>query len=65
MLIPWEHFGALHQDGYERKMRDKIHFFDSLGFKLFESVIYTFESDIEDAAGIEKLIERVVLNPTF
>jgi len=62
-LISWEHFGALHQDGYERKMRDKIQLFHDLGFRLFHNVIYSFESDIEDANRIEELIERVVLNP--
>ena len=64
-LIPWEHFGALHQDGYERKMRDKIQFFHDLGFEVFHNVIYSFESDIEDPDRIKELIERVVLNPTF
>lgn len=64
-LIPWEHFGALHKAGYERSMRDKILLFDSLRFKLFETVIYTFESDIEDAGRIKELIEDVVLNPLF
>jgi len=64
-LIPWEHFGALHKDGYERKMRDKILLFNRLGFKLFETVIYTFESDIEDAGRIEEIIKEIILNPSF
>jgi len=64
-LIPWEHLGALHQDGYERRMHDKIQLFHDLGFELFHNVIYSFESDIEDANRIEELIERVVLNPLF
>ena len=64
-LIPWEHFGALHQDGYERKMRDKIQLYHDLGFRLFHNLIHSFESDIEDANRIEELIERVVLNPMF
>lgn len=64
-LIIKEHFGALHQKGYEKGMRDKIVLYHQLGFKLFETVIYTFESDISEPRHIHEIIEKIILNPQF
>lgn len=64
-LIPWEHFGLLNDPDYEKKMRSKMVVFHQLGFKLFENLIFTFESDITELGRIQEIIEDIILNPKF
>lgn len=60
-LVIWEHFGALHKEDYEKKMNEKMARFRKDGYVLGENLIYTFESDIEDATRIGELIEDIIL----
>jgi len=62
-LTVWEHFGLLNDPEYQKKMKNKIARYHQLGFKLFETVIYTFESDIAEPECINNLIEENILNP--
>ncbi|MCL2560302.1 MAG: hypothetical protein FWE07_07415 [Turicibacter sp.] len=64
-LKPWEHFGLLTDPQYETSMRDKIILYHTLGFQLFDNLIYTFESDITDPNRIQEIIDQIILNPTF
>lgn len=61
----WEHFGLLSDPIYEKKMKDKIVLYHKLGFKLFENVIYTFESDIVEPKRIAEITAEIILNPKF
>ena len=61
-LIIWEHFGALHIDGYEKKMNEKMTNFRAGDYQLGENLIYTFEADVADASRISEIIENVILN---
>ena len=56
-LILWEHFGALHQPGYEQKMN----LYMKYGYIPFETIIYTFEFDIKSTHRLAHLIEHIVL----
>lgn len=56
-LILWEHFGALNEEGYEKKMNEKMELYLSQGFTRFQDLIYTFEFDIKSSDRLEKLIK--------
>ena len=57
-FIIWEHFGGLHFPGYIEKMHEKMELYIENGFIPFETIIYTFEFDI-NVAHLRRLIERV------
>jgi len=59
-IIIWEHFGALHKPEYEQDMIQKMQQYLASGFIPFETIIYTFEFDM-DTDRIKYLIENVIL----
>jgi hypothetical protein len=44
--IIWEHFGALHKPGYDKKMSDKMKLLMELGFLPNENLFFSFEFDL-------------------
>jgi len=56
----WEHFGALHQQGYEQKMYDKMRGYYKHGYRPFDTLIYTFDFDLT-SAHLRTLIEGTLL----
>ena len=60
-IILWEHFGALHIEGYEKKMNKKMADYLELGYIPFETIIYTFESDVLNPERLKYLIEKIIL----
>ena len=61
-IIIWEHFGALHLEGYEKGMNKKMKEYFIHGFRPFETLIYTFEFDTATPGRIKELIEKIILN---
>ncbi|MCL2559249.1 MAG: hypothetical protein FWE07_02070 [Turicibacter sp.] len=61
IVTPWEHFGALHKDGYEKKMNEKMAIYLEAGFIPLETIIYTFEADAKNPARLKYLIEKLLL----
>ena len=59
-FIIWEHFGALNQPSYEQQMHSKMEGYTKRGYIPFETLIYTFEFDI-DSSRLQSLIENVIL----
>lgn len=60
-IVLWEHFGALHQADYEKKMTDKMNLYVKTGYIPFETIIYTFEFDIQNVQRLKDLIESTIL----
>jgi len=60
-LIIWEHFGALHIQEYEESMTKKMQLYMSSGFIPFETLIYTFEFDM-NTKRLRNLIENNILS---
>jgi len=58
--IIWEHFGALHLPEYEKKMNEKMERYFAEGLVSFETVIYTFEFDL-NAERLKNIIEKIIL----
>ena len=58
--IIWEHFGALHLPDYEKKMNEKMEWYLTQGLVPFETVIYTFEFDL-NPKRLKSLIENIIL----
>ena len=60
-IIIWEHFGSLHQPEYEKKMNDKMNLYLKNGYIPFETLIYTFEFDIQNTHRLKDLIDNIVV----
>jgi len=60
-IILWEHFGALHQPDYEKKMNEKMDLYLKNDYIPFEKLIYTFEFDIRNIQRLKDLIENIIL----
>jgi len=58
--IIWEHFGALHQPKYEASMNEKMKGYLAQGYIPFETIIYTFEFDIESTIRLERLAKTLL-----
>ena len=58
--IIWEHFGALHQEGYEEKMNNKMKLYLKHGYVPFETLIYTFEFDVIGNRRLEDLVQGIL-----
>jgi len=56
--VIWEHFGALHEPGYEKKMIEKMNLYQTHGYLPFETLIYTFEFDLR---RIDQIIAETIL----
>jgi len=59
--IIWEHFGALNKSEYEQSMNEKMRLYMKHGYIPFETLIYTFEFDIE-TDRLQALIEDIILS---
>jgi len=59
-VIIWEHFGALHEPEYEKEMNKKMELYLANGFIPFETLIYTFEFDM-NTRRLKDLIENIIL----
>jgi len=59
--ILWEHFGALHLSGYEKKMNEKMDLYLANGYTLYDTIISTFEYQVKNAHRIQILIEEMIL----
>jgi len=59
----WEHFGMVHKDEYEQSMNKKMSLYMNQGYIPFETIIYTYEADIEakDNQRVRYLIENIIL----
>jgi len=60
-VVIWEHFGALHESGYENNMNEKMLLYTKHHYRPFETIIYTFEFDTKNIRRIRELIEQVIL----
>jgi len=60
-IIIWEHFGALHMPNYEQEMNQKMELYLANGFIPFETIIYTFEFDM-NTRRLRSLIENIILD---
>jgi len=62
-IFIWEHFGMVHKDEYEQSMNGKMALYMKRGYTPFETIIYTFEADIEveDNQRLKHLIEDIVM----
>jgi len=58
----WEHFGALHESGYEQKMNDKMSLYLQHGYVSFETLIYTFEFDLRSPVRLKNLVQDIILH---
>lgn len=59
--ILWEHFGALHMPAYEQKMNEKMNLYLKFGYIPFETLVYTFEFQVQDIQRLKELIEDTIL----
>jgi len=59
--VIWEHFGALHLEGYEKRMNEKMQTYIAQGLTPFETLIYTFEFDLTKTR-LETLIEEIIMS---
>lgn len=59
--INWEHLGALHLADYIKKMNEKMDAYLAHGYKLNDTLIYTFEFQIKNINRIQKIIEEIIL----
>jgi len=61
-VIIWEHFGGLDYSGYEDKMNIKMTLYKKAGYIPFETLIYTFECDIETQV-LKDIVEDIIMKP--
>ncbi|MCL2559600.1 MAG: hypothetical protein FWE07_03865 [Turicibacter sp.] len=62
-IIIWEHFGALHLEGYETAMNEKMEVYLNHGLIPFKNLIYTFEFDLKSNKQdrLKSIIENIIL----
>lgn len=60
-ILIWEHFGALHIPEYAQEMNKKMEQYLENGYVPFETIIYTFEFDM-NTQRLKNLIENVILS---
>jgi len=60
-IIIWEHFGALHEEDYVKRMYTRMKMYRDHNYHLFENIIYTFEPDVEKPKHLINLIKRLIL----
>ena len=58
--IIWEHFGALHKEGYIKNMDQKINDYLIEGYVLYDNLIYTLEFDVKDTNQIQRIIDKFI-----
>jgi uncharacterized protein YqgQ len=59
--ILWEHFGLMDEEGYKRKMIEKLVSYIRHGFFPFDNLICTYEQDIQNLAHIHAIIDLFLL----
>ena len=59
-IIIWEHFGALHKEGYEERMTNKMKLYLKHSYVPFETLIYTFEFDVMDDHRLENFVQQMI-----
>ena len=57
----WEHFGRENDTVYMAKNAVKIKDYISLGYRPWEDLIWTLDSDIKDSRNIRRIIQRFIL----
>ena len=60
-IIIWEHFGALHIPEYIQDMNKKVDLYMQHGYIPFDTLICSFETDINDTQRIRNFIENIIL----
>ena len=58
--IIWEHFGALHLSDYEKRMNEKMESYLMSGYIQNDTIIYTFEFQVENINRLQKIIETLI-----
>jgi len=59
-MMMWEHYGATHIEKYAKNMDDKMDLYLRNGYIPFETIIYTFESDVRNPERLAYLIENII-----
>lgn len=59
--IIWEHFGALHDAKYEKKMDEKMNDYLIANYQPQKTIIYTFEADVKNPKRLEEIIKTIIL----
>lgn len=59
--VIWEHFGREHDKIYMAKSSQRIKDYISIGYRPWNDLIWTLESDLKDSNTIRKIIDRFLL----
>ena len=59
-LYIWEHLGTLNHLGDIEEMNEKINLYMEHGYIPFDTLIYTFEVDVNDDSRLQNLIEDII-----
>ncbi len=60
-IVIWEHFGREHDRVYMAKNRVRIQDYISLGYRPWDNLIWTLDSDIKNSHNIRRIIKRFIL----
>lgn len=60
-FLIWEHFGREHDRQYMAKNRERIKDYINIGFKPWDNLVWTLESDLKDPKTIKMIIKRFIL----
>lgn len=60
-ILIWEHFGREHDKVYMAKNCVRIQDYISLGYRPWDNLIWTLDSDIKDSHNIRRIIKRFIL----
>lgn len=61
-LLIWEHFGREHDREYMAKNRERIKDYISIGYRPWNNLVWTLESDLLVPGTIRKIIRRFILS---
>lgn len=60
-LLIWEHFGREDDTVYMAKNRQRIKDYFSIGYRPWDNLVWTLESDLKNSQTIRKIINRFIL----
>jgi len=60
-LLIWEHFGREHDRQYMAKNRERIKDYISIGYRPWDDLVWTLESDLNDSKTIRRIVKRFIL----
>lgn len=60
-LVIWEHFGRTHDKIYRAKSEIRIKDYIHAGYRPWDNLVWTLESDIKDSRNIRKIIRKFIL----